>query len=359
MRSMHRRLWLGVLAFCALSGVALSGAFGARAWAQAGQAEVFAIPTPPGIQEEQFVRIGGLEQWVTIRGRDRGNPVLIIIGGNGGPTGSSMTPFVRTFLPWERDYTLVQWDHRGAGKTFVRNGKQVGSDLTFDRLTRDGLELTEYVRQRVGVSRVILLGVDYGSTVAVKMIKARPDLFSVYVAAGQVTDATGKRERFFYDRVVRLATKAGDTEGLRVLLDAGPQLFKDPAKQKAVRDVTSRYRPPNPTDQVQQVLSAPHWSLEDALSIQAAGVASDRYLWPEWRGFDFSTLEGVIKVPVVVIMGEDNDIDPTPMAKAWLERIEAPTKVFATIPVAGNHAMETHTLEYLSLLNTHVRPIAK
>jgi len=334
------------------------GALGARAWAQTRNADAFAIPSPPGIDEEAFLRIGGVDQWVTIRGRDRANPVIVIVGGNGGPTGSSMTPFVRTFLPWERDYTLVQWDHRGAGKTFAHNGKQVGPELTFDRLTADGLDLVDQVRRRLGKRKVVLLGVDYGSTVAVKMLKARPEAFSAYVAAGQVTNTTGARERFFYDRNLRLAKAAGDADGVAALTAAGPPPYADPQKAKAAQAVAARYRPPNPKGQVEEVLSAPHWTLDDAISIRPAGLASDQFLWPEWKRFDFSALEGRIPVPVVMITGEDNDIDPTPLAKAWLDRIDAPSKVFAPIPVAGNHAMETHTQEFLDRLNRYVRPLA-
>jgi pimeloyl-ACP methyl ester carboxylesterase len=335
-----------------------AGALGTRAWAQARNADDLAITVPPGVQEETFVTLGGVEQWVTVRGRDRRNPVLLVVGGNGGPTGSSMTPLARTFMPWERDFTLVQWDHRGAGRTFVHNGKRVGPELTFDRLTTDGLQLVEHLQRRLGVRKVVLLGLDYGSTVAVKMIKARPELFSVYVAAGQVTSTTGARERFFFERNLRLATAAGDTEGVAALTAAGPPPHADPELGKAAQAVAARYRPPNPKNQIQEILAAPHWSLEDISSIPAAGVASDKRLWPEWRRFDFRTLEGRIAVPVVMIMGEDNDIDPTPHAKAWLDRINAPKKVFAAIPVAGNHAPETHTLEFLDRLNRHVRPLA-
>ena len=142
-----------------------------------------------------------------------------------------------------------------------------------------------------------------------------------------------------------------------MLHEVGPQPAT-PEQQRAFMAVTARYRPPNPTDQVKQALEAPHWSLDDVTSIPRAGVAADRHLWPEWQAFDFSTLEGRIPVPVVMITGADNDIDPTPMAKAWLDRIVAPKKVFAPIPVAGNHAMETHTAEFLRLLDQHVRPLA-
>src|SRR5262245_31607043 len=38
-------------------------------------AESYAIQSPKGIDEASYVSVGGIEQWVTIRGENRANPV--------------------------------------------------------------------------------------------------------------------------------------------------------------------------------------------------------------------------------------------------------------------------------------------
>jgi pimeloyl-ACP methyl ester carboxylesterase len=70
------------------------------------------------IQEATFVRIGGIDQWVTIRGADRRNPVLLIL--HGGP-GDAQSALRNTYGIYERLFIVVQWDQPGAGQTYGKN----------------------------------------------------------------------------------------------------------------------------------------------------------------------------------------------------------------------------------------------
>lgn len=40
-------------------------------------AQDHAITAPNGIDKARYVQIGGIEQWITMRGEDRNNPVLL------------------------------------------------------------------------------------------------------------------------------------------------------------------------------------------------------------------------------------------------------------------------------------------
>src|ERR1039458_169532 len=73
----------------------------------------YAVTSPNGIDEANYVKIGGLEQWITIRGEDRKNPVLLFL--HGGP-GDATNPWgYAGFRNWLKYFTVVQWDQRGAG----------------------------------------------------------------------------------------------------------------------------------------------------------------------------------------------------------------------------------------------------
>ena len=111
------------------------------------------------INEQAFVQIGGIDQWISIRGQNRDNPVILVL--HGGP-GVSNAPFAPAFIPWEEDFIVVEWDQRGAGRTFGRNGAKMTGTLSIDRLTQDGIELTQHLRSRLKKDKVILFALCLG-----------------------------------------------------------------------------------------------------------------------------------------------------------------------------------------------------
>src|SRR5215469_7094656 len=87
--------------------VALVMAYGAWSYGRD-----MAIDTPNGINESGYVRIGGVDQWIQIRGDDKRNPVLLWLHGGPGFSTIPNTPF---YPEWEKHFTMVMWDQRGAG----------------------------------------------------------------------------------------------------------------------------------------------------------------------------------------------------------------------------------------------------
>ena len=124
-----------------------------------------------GISEAGYVKIGGIDQWVQIRGDDRNNPVLLYL--NGGP-GFSTVDGSYWYRTWEHRYTMVMWDQRGEGKTFERSGMSVKDTMTISQFTKDGIQLAEYLTHRLHKNKMILLGHSWGSMLGVHIVHARP-----------------------------------------------------------------------------------------------------------------------------------------------------------------------------------------
>ena len=83
----------------------------------------YAISSPKGISESNYITIGGIEQWVTIHGQNRDNPVLLFLHGGPGDVTSSWS--FALFAPWERQFAVVQWDERGSGRTLEKTAQEL------------------------------------------------------------------------------------------------------------------------------------------------------------------------------------------------------------------------------------------
>src|SRR5690606_25161087 len=115
--------------------------------ARASIADARRIMAPRGIEENYAVEIGGIKQWISVRGRDRRNPILLFI--HGGPATTEMPVSWLYQSPWEDFFTVVQWDQRGAGKTAAENDDPaIARTISIDRMTADGEELVAYLRKQ-------------------------------------------------------------------------------------------------------------------------------------------------------------------------------------------------------------------
>lgn len=150
--------------------------------ARAVVADLMRITSPDGVQESYKVRIGGIEQWLYVRGQDRANPLLLFVhGGPASPAAPSLWQFQR---PLEEYFTVVQWDQRGAGRTFLDNDPDAVADsIRIQRYVDDAIEVAEHLRQRYGKRKLVLVGHSWGTVVGMHAALRRPDLFHAYVGA--------------------------------------------------------------------------------------------------------------------------------------------------------------------------------
>src|SRR5258708_7816927 len=88
-----------------------------RAEATAIIADARKIVTPNGVERLEKVRIGGIDQWVSIRGTDRRNPVLLYI--HGGPGDISIPLSWGVSRGWGENFTILPWGQRAPGENHL------------------------------------------------------------------------------------------------------------------------------------------------------------------------------------------------------------------------------------------------
>ncbi|HET9395259.1 MAG TPA: alpha/beta hydrolase, partial [Nitrospiraceae bacterium] len=188
--------------------------------ARATIADLSKIVNPNGVQESFKTRIGGIDQWLYVRGQERSNPIILFVhGGPASPMSPTMWQFQR---PIEEYFTVVQWDQRAAGKTYLEtNPDSISDSIKIDRYVSDAIEVTEYINRRYGTRKVVLIGHSWGTIIGLNAALRRPDLFFAYVGIGQVINIRDN-ERLSYDYAVTQARKAGNDTALKELESIAP-----------------------------------------------------------------------------------------------------------------------------------------
>lgn len=326
----------------------------APAWAQSTD---LAIDPAKGIDEGAYLDINGVQQWVRIRGQDRSNPVVLHVhGGPGGGMSATGWP-VFAHLGWEKHFTVVTWDQQGAGRTWIRSGKRIPAGLTLAQIDRDGVKVAELVAKRMNKKKIILVGGSWGSHIAVRMTKLRPDLFSAYVGAAQAVK-TRADEGLAYDRVLGKARALGDATAIRELEAAGRPPYPSMNEFIVQRKWASAFERPAATI----FPPAPDATPEDIENQRASFLATDTY----FRGMD---MKGPIRdvdlyatgrdfpMPVFLFHGEDDYITPAARVEAWVNWLRAPKKKLVLIE-GGGHNIMFRSGRFLDLMVQYVSPLA-
>lgn len=351
--------WLLVLSLAAVV-LVVGLLLGIRTYRQHANTRLFAIDSPNGINESGYVRIGGIDQWVQIRGQNRDNPVLLCL--HGGP-GGTWLPVTRLFSAWERDFTVVFWDQRGAGKTLKSTGPAIASTMSVERMAQDGIELSEHLTKRLGKKKIILLGHSFGSLLGVRMVKTRPELFHAFVGTGQVADLPRSLE-MEYARLLEEARKAGDVRTQRALVTMGPPPFKNMQQVVDFFEQVGKYQPAadnTAMDVMKQSLLSPipDYSLSDeANRFKGFSAVPTWALYEELLTTKLSVLGPKFDVPVFIIQGSRDPVTPYALAEEYFKAISAPSKELVALPDGGHFAVWSQADVFLKELMTRVRPTA-
>jgi proline iminopeptidase len=303
------------------------------------------------IEDASFITIGGIEQWVTIRGEDRRNPVLLLL--HGGP-GDVQSPYVATYAPYEKDFVLVQWDQRGAGRTFGRNG---AAGVTRERLIADAIELAQQLRRRFPDAPLTLFGHSWGTIIATGMAQQRPELFAAYVGTGQVT-AWDDLVQFQFDFLKQRYKEQGDSAALAALEAIGKP---DPRNvQQYFRFSRPIRQNLNPADTawltgLSEAFNASGGTEAALKAIQGGMTASGRALIGASVTTDLPATATRFTIPYYVIQGRHDLFSPTPLAEAYFNKVSAPKKRLVIIEDAGHFALATHQAEVIAALKAAIQ----
>lgn len=322
------------------------------------------IVSPNGIQENFKVSIGGIEQWVYVRGQHKDNPIILFV--HGGPA-SPMAPVAWTFQrPLEEYFTVIHYDQRGAGRTFTSNDTiGLGKTIRIDQYVNDAVDIARFLTKKYHKKKVILMGHSWGTVVGMKAALQQPDLFYAYIGIGQVIN-TRVNEKLSFDFALKEAARSKNDAALAELQSIAPY----PGDQPITRDriIIARKWPQfyggltafrnASTQYFYAPLLSPEYSEKDTNGIDSGSLFTLEKILPEFLTVDLSHIRK-FPIPVFMFMGRHDYTTPSEPTDLWLKNVKAPIKKGIWFENSAHLIPLEEPGKMLVILLADVRPLAK
>ena len=327
-------------------------------------ADVQRIHTPEGIEVMEPVEVNGTRQWISIRGLNRRNPILLVV--HGGP-GSAMLASTWAYQkPWEDFFTVVNWDQRGVGKNWnPADTARLRPTMTPEQHVRDAEVVVRHVLRRLGQEKLVVLGWSWGTSVTMPLVQRHPELFHAWVGMGVAGGGgTTPGRDPLHERLVEIARANADTQALGELAAMAPGAAGGPRgieralalrKWARIYDggwygkptldlffTLSDWGPEYTAREAEALIPATQWGSR-AISglLEGGGAPSYRY-----------------QVPMFFLMGRYDLHTLYASSRALFDRIEAPSKRFITYERSAHFVMLEEPGRFLMTLVNEVLPLA-
>lgn len=308
----------------------------------------YKIDSVNGIQEDIYVEIGGINQFMQIRGNDKDNPVVLWLHGGPGFPLTYMNYYYQQKL--ENDFTIVCLEQRGCGRTYYKN--QNSANASFDILVSDVDEVVEYLKERFNKDKVIVMAQSWGTVIGMKYLEKHPENVSAYVGIGQVTQfAQGKiYSAQKASQIARNQGKLQDAEKLMELSDNFSEIknienINIQELEKMILTSSKYLKADGEMSSLKQMtlaLTSPHMNISDAKWFMFASntkniISTQRELMDYmYFGFDINDVKLPYNVPMYFIQGDCDYITPTDMVQKYYDSIDISGKDMVVIENTGH-----------------------
>lgn len=344
---------LAAMALLAAAAVAASQAFAATPSILDGDGR----PLPGSIASMEEVELNGTRQWVTIRGHDTANPVLLNLG-MGGPDGGGFFNAME-FRSLEEHFTVVSWDEPGTGKSY---GAVPFEELDRERFVADAVALTELLRNRFDQERIYLYGVSWSSILGIWLVQEHPELYHSFISSGQMVN-TVENDRLGYERALRHLEEQGETGSAEKLRRNGPPPYGGD-------NVVAPYV--DYLDVLNDIMGTPRYSLIvpvipffvpeygyiDKINHTRGLVNSFNAVYPQLEHLDFVKDAPVLDIPVFFFVGRYDINAMAPLVEEYYTMLAAPHKELVWLD--GGHGLGSadNQDDFMDVMLTRVRPLS-
>ena len=128
--------------------------------------------------------IGGIKQWILIRGRNSSNPALLLLQAGPWFSNDFRTDSFEKTLKLEEHFTVVYWDQRGCGKSY--NNRIPAASMNLQQMVVDTNEVTEFLKVKLNKKKIYITGFSLGGSVALITASKYPENYFLVVGLGLI-----------------------------------------------------------------------------------------------------------------------------------------------------------------------------
>lgn len=322
------------------------------------------IVTPDGVEHMEKVRIGGIEQVISVRGTDRKNPVLIVL--HGGPGYVSMPLSWWFGRGWEEYFTVIHWDQRAAGKThLLTDPVEVAPTITIEQMLKDAEEVVAWTRETLGKTKVFLLGHSWGSLLGLKLAERHPEWLHAYIGVGQLANGP-ESERRGWQFAIESARRDSNVDAVHLLENLEP--YAAEGQRISLEDIyaqrkwvefyggTIAYRKGNATESALAQLS-PDYTDEESERVWEGNRFSSPFLLPDIVTTNLDVKK--VDCPLIMFLGRHDFNVNSDVAAEWFETVDAPEKHLVWFEHSAHMPMIEEPGKFFLSLVQYARPIAE
>jgi len=282
---------------------------------------------PGSVAELEPLTLGGVRQWLLVRGRRAESPILLKL--HGGPGQAEMATVGLNGL-LENDFVVVEWDQRGSGKSGA--AIQPVMAMNVSQLVADTIELTEHLTQRFGRRKLIVVGHSWGSVLGLMAAQQRPDLFSAFVSTGLIANFA-EGQRVAYRFLLAESRRRGNTKALNELnsLDSPPYAGTDGIAKwrrcaRWLSEFGALWHSSEKFDRVGWMLASIEYSWPEKLRFNRAAKRSFDLLYADLMSVNLSETVPRVEVPVFFTEGRHDRMAPVEVAERYFTSLIASRK---------------------------------
>jgi len=282
---------------------------------------------------KEYVSINGIKQFFLHYEIQDAEVVIYLHGGPGSATSNW------AYLT-DKDistHTVVYYDQRGAGKTFLKN-KTFNTGATLPTMIEDLRQTVQYIKDMYKKDKVALIGHSWGSILGTEFIKQYPQDILCYIGVGQVVNSI-QGEKVGFDELLKRVDKK-NKKHMKKIHDIGDYPFNTIGNYstktiKSVRSLQAKYGMAVDVNKMaKSFMKSPIFNPLDVVAI-LIGLTVNKKLDESINEYDTTTYKKY-KIPMYYILGRDDWQVPSIVAAEYFESIDAPKKRLYWIEDAGH-----------------------